>query len=206
MSDFYLEKDSLVAALDFCKCKELPEELKEGDIFVRALIKVQKGNNRHGFCLAVNDGTGKPCIKKTFGSVAQIVKILSIYPLSILDRNYFPVFNKKEEIVMHLVKYGENRDYIERLCSSGLQEDKDKIKSLITRYSIEDQFAEEVRASVCVEREKRAEAAARQLAEEQAKHAEDVLKKENEIKERAKHEEFKRTKRQKTERKTRTKA
>ena len=80
-----LEKETLTAVLQFTGCTELPASLKEGDIYVRAIAKVKKANNHETMCVIVNDGTGKPIIKKDFGSISMIKEIVEIYPLSVLS-------------------------------------------------------------------------------------------------------------------------
>jgi len=202
----YLEKESLLAALEAVKCKDLPPELKDGEIFVRALVRVLKTNNQESYCYAINDGTNTPQIKKSFGTVAQIVRVLSIHPLSVLDKNYIPSFNVRDEVKAYLSRSGENDDYLNRLFDEGTEESKAAIKSLVIKHSIQDQLREELRADYMEMRAKReaeaAERAKREEAEREAKRQE----KEKEIKERAKNEEAKRTKRQAAGRKARTKA
>lgn len=181
-----LENESLIAALEEAKCKDLPPELKDGEIFVRALVRVLKSNNREAYCYAINDGTNNPVIKKSFGSVAQIVRIISIHPLSVLNRNYIPKFNEKNEVRMHLCRAGESNDYLSRLFNENTEENKAKIKALVIKYSIQDQLKDELQADYAQRRAAReAEAAKRAVEAEKAKEAERE-RKEQELKKRIK--------------------
>lgn len=182
----YLEKNSLREALDDNRCAELPPELKDGDIFVRAIVRVLKANNKESMCLAVNDGSGNPLIKKTYGSVASIVKVLDIYPLSILDKNYIPVFRTKEEIIKFLIRCGEDSDYLACLLASDAQEDKDKIKALVIKHCVGDQLSNENMERRAAIREQRQEEEKQRQEEEKQRRAEEIAKKEEELKRRVK--------------------
>lgn len=131
-----LEKETLTAVLQFTGCTELPSALKEGDIYVRAIAKVKKANNHETMCVIVNDGTGKPIIKKDFGSISMIKEIVEIYPLSVLESDSIPDFRSKKNIVSFLVRLGENESYVEKLAASKSDEDKAALKSLVYKYCI----------------------------------------------------------------------
>lgn len=138
-----LEKETLTAVLQFTGCTELPEALKEGDIYVRAIAKVKKANNHETMCVIVNDGTGNPIIKKDFGSISMIKEIVEIYPLSVLESDSIPYFRKKKDIVNFLVNLGENESDVERLASSKEDEDKAALKALVYKHCIKLQIARE---------------------------------------------------------------
>ena len=143
-----LEKETLVAVLQYTKCKELPEPLKEGDIYVRAIAKVKKANNHETMCVIVNNGEGKPIIKKDFGSISMIKEIVEIYPLSVLENESIPDFRKKKDIVSFLVKLGENESHVERLAASKADEDKAALKALVYKHCIKLQMEREKLTSV----------------------------------------------------------
>ena len=143
-----LEKETLVAVLQYTKCKELPEPLKEGDIYVRAIAKVKKANNHETMCVIVNNGEGKPIIKKDFGSISMIKEIVEIYPLSVLENESIPDFRKKKDIVAFLVKLGENESHVEQLAASKADEDKAALKALVYKHCIKLQMKREKLTSV----------------------------------------------------------
>lgn len=138
-----MEKETLTAALQFTGCTELPAALKEGDIYVRAIAKVKKANNHETMCVIVNDGTGKPIIKKDFGSISMIKEIVEIYPLSVLENDSIPDFRKKKDIVSFLVRLGETESHVERLASSKADEDKAALKALVYKHCIKLQIERE---------------------------------------------------------------
>ena len=138
-----LEKETLTAVLQFTGCTELPEALKEGDIYVRAIAKVKKAYNHEAMCVIVNDGTGKPIIKKDFGSISMIKEIVEIYPLSVLESDSIPDFRKKKDIVSFLVRLGETESHVEKLASSKEDEDKSALKALVYKHCIKLQIARE---------------------------------------------------------------
>lgn len=138
-----LEKETLTAVLQFTGCTELPASLKEGDIYVRAIAKVKKANNHETMCVIVNDGTGKPIIKKDFGSISMIKEIVEIYPLSVLESDSIPDFRKKKDIVSFLVRIGETESHVEKLASSKEDEDKAALKALVYKHCIKLQIARE---------------------------------------------------------------
>ena len=138
-----LEKETLTAVLQSTGCTELPAALKEGDIYVRAIAKVKKANNHETMCVIVNDGTGKPIIKKDFGSISMIKEIVEIYPLSVLESDSIPDFRKKKDIVSFLVRLGETESHVENLASSKADEDKAALKALVYKHCIKLQIERE---------------------------------------------------------------
>ena len=147
-----LEKETLTAVLQFTGCTELPAALKEGDIYVRAIAKVKKANNHETMCVIVNDGTGKPIIKKDFGSISMIKEIVEIYPLSVLESDSIPDFRKKKDIVSFLVRLGETESNVEKLASSKADEDKAALKALVYKHCIKLQIARENAKSTAQEK------------------------------------------------------
>ena len=138
-----IEKETITAVLQFTGCTELPSAIKDGDIYVRAIAKVKKANNHETMCVIVNDGTGKPIIKKDFGSISMIKEIVEIYPLSVLESDSIPDFRKKKDIVSFLVRLGETESHVERLASSKEDEDKAALKALVYKHCIKLQIARE---------------------------------------------------------------
>ena len=138
-----IEKETITAVLQFTGCTELPAALKDGDIYVRAIAKVKKANNHETMCVIVNDGTGKPIIKKDFGSISMIKEIVEIYPLSVLESDSIPDFRSKKNIVSFLVNLGENESYVEQLAASKSDEDKAALKALVYKHCIKLQIERE---------------------------------------------------------------
>lgn len=138
-----LEKNSLDEVLSYTKCTELPKPLKKTDVFVRAIALVRKLNNHESYCIVVNDGTGKPVVKKTFGSISVIKEVKEIYPLSLLEASVVPDFRKKQDVIDFLFRCGENRDTVERMFESADADAKAKIKGLVYKYCVDHQLRRE---------------------------------------------------------------
>lgn len=138
-----LEKNSLDEVLSYTKCTELPKPLKKNDVFVRAIALVRKLNNHESYCIVDNDGTGKPVVKKTFGSISVIKEVKEIYPLSLLEASVVPDFRKKQDVIDFLVCCGENRDTVERMFESADADAKAKIKGLVYKYCVDHQLRRE---------------------------------------------------------------
>lgn len=138
-----LEKNSLDEVLSYTKCTELPKPLKKNDVFVRAIALVRKLNNHESYCIVDNDGTGKPVVKKTFGSISVIKEVKEIYPLSLLEASVVPDFRKKQDVIDFLVCCGENRDTVERMFECADADAKAKIKGLVYKYCVDHQLRRE---------------------------------------------------------------
>lgn len=138
-----LEKNSLDEVLSYTKCTELPKPLKKNDVFVRAIALVRKLNNHESYCIVDNDGTGKPVVKKTFGSISVIKEVKEIYPLSLLEASVVPDFRKKQDVIDFLVCCGENRDTVERMFECADADAKAKIKELVYKYCVDHQLRRE---------------------------------------------------------------
>ena len=138
-----LEKNSLDEVLSYTKCTELPKPLRKNDVFVRAIALVRKLNNHESYCIVDNDGTGKPVVKKTFGSISVIKEVKEIYPLSLLEASVVPDFRKKQDVIDFLVCRGENRDIVERMFESADADTKAKIKGLVYKYCVDHQLRRE---------------------------------------------------------------
>lgn len=134
-----IEKNSLNEALGFVHCTELPAPAKPSDIYVLAIAKILKQNNMESYCIVENDGANNPIIKKTFGSMALVEKILEIYPLSVLRKKYLPDFKTKEDMQSFLRNCGTEESTIEKLFSSTSDDAKKAVRKLILRCCIEQQ-------------------------------------------------------------------
>ena len=143
-----IEKETITAVLQFTGCTELPAAIKEGDIYVRAIAKVKKANNHETMCVIVNNGEGKPIIKKDFGSISMIKEIVEIYPLSVLENESIPDFRKKKDIVSFLIRFGEDESHVEKLAASKADEDKAALKALVYKHCITLQMEREKLTSV----------------------------------------------------------
>lgn len=143
--------------LNYLKCAEMPDPLKEGEIFVRAIAKVRKVNGHESYCLVVNNGTNKPLVKKVFGTIRPIKEILEIYPLSVLDTESVPDLRKKKELVLFLVQCGERQKTVEALVSSKEDADKETLKALIIKHCVKQQLYREKNAVVAAQENKMTE-------------------------------------------------
>ena len=81
----------------------LPSELKEGELWVRAIAKVLKRNCSYEYVLIEHqytNGEDSYRITKDFGSMQKVSKLIAIYPYESV--NYVPEFKNKSEIVDYL--------------------------------------------------------------------------------------------------------
>lgn len=138
-----IEKNSLNEVLSYAKCTELPKPLKKNDIYVRAIALVRKLNNRESYCMVVNDGTGKPVVKKTFGSISVIKEVVEIYPLSTLEASVVPDFRKKQDVIDFLFHCGYDKAHITSLFAENSEESKATIKKLVYKACIDHQLKRE---------------------------------------------------------------
>lgn len=138
-----LERETLTQVLTDTGCVELPKPLKEGDVYVRAIVKVLKANNHEAMCIAVNDGSGKPIIKKSYGSVSMIKKVVEIYPLSVLQNGYIPDFRKKQDVENFLVTMGESKNKVQELIATKDDESRMKIKQMVISHCVKRQLETE---------------------------------------------------------------
>lgn len=138
-----LEKETLSQVLTDTGCTDLPSPLKTGDVYIRAIVKVLKANNHEAMCIAVNDGTGKPIIKKSYGSISMIKEVLEIYPLSVLKNGYIPDFRKKQDVENFLVTMGESQNKVQELIAKKDDESRMKIKQMVIFHCVKRQLATE---------------------------------------------------------------
>lgn len=138
-----LEKETLSEALNYVQAACLPEPLKKNKIFVRALVKVRKMNNHEAICYAVNNGSGEPLVKKSFGSISMIKEVVEVYPLSYLEEGVLPDFRKKTDIVEYLKRKGIDEQQATELVMSDDKEKKKEAKRLVISFCIKAQIEQE---------------------------------------------------------------
>lgn len=138
-----LEKETLSEVLNFLKCSELPDPLKKGKVWVRAIAKAKKANNHETMCYVVNNGRGVPLLKRDFGSISMIKDFVEIYPLSYLESGAFPDFRKKDDVIQFLVRHGEDEAEVTELVKSDDKELRDEAKARVISYCIKAQLEQE---------------------------------------------------------------
>lgn len=129
-------EETLIEGLKFAQIPELPEKWDEKNVWVKALAKVRRCNNKVEFVVVKNNGSNKPSIIKSFGTVSAVHEFMEIYPFELLSPVYIPEFRNKAEIINYLVsKFGENqREKLMEMKNSDL-------KSLVRAAAIQDQTA-----------------------------------------------------------------
>lgn len=111
---------SLIEALSYCGVKELPEEDKKENVWIKSIALVSKKDGSQAYVATVKDKEGNPRIIKDFGSIAAISSIDKHYPYLYLDAKDVPQFKTKEkqERIDWLKIYYPERDFSE----AGLKE------------------------------------------------------------------------------------
>lgn len=106
-------RESLLKALSYCSLRELPEEDKGEDIWIKALALVTKYDGNDYFVNLEKDPiTLTNRVKVDFGPSSAIVKYKAIYPYLYLSAEYMPKGNmKKDEKVAYLSKFFPNMDF-----------------------------------------------------------------------------------------------
>lgn len=130
-----IEENSLYEILTELKMSEMPEELpaETENIWVKALVRVQKRDTSINYAIALNNGRGGTSIIKDSGRMSTIVKILNIYPLNYLDKRDIPTFNKQADYVMYLVNNGYNEEECQSLISRKDKDGNDKDAETLER-------------------------------------------------------------------------
>jgi hypothetical protein len=108
------KKESLLAALQYCSLRSLPDVEDGENVWVQALALVAKRDGTTSYVLVEKNGRdGSDKIIKDFGSISMIVKFLEFYPTMYLYPEYVPEFdnNKKESRINYLRKNRGDEDY-----------------------------------------------------------------------------------------------
>lgn len=110
------QKESLLAALQYCSLRTLPDVEDGESVWIQALAKVAKRDGTRSYVLVEKDGRdGSNRILKDFGSISMIAKFEEFYPTMYLYPEYVPEFenNKKESRIHYLRKNRGEEDYSE---------------------------------------------------------------------------------------------
>ena len=110
---------TLGECLNKCGLRSLPDALTNSEQarWINAIVLVSKGGVEE-YCIAKNDGNGKPSITHDFGVCRAITFIKNIYPIERLsDNDIIPRFKNDAEIVQYLCKSKYDRSEIELLLS-----------------------------------------------------------------------------------------
>ena len=107
-----IKERTLVEALSFCGVRELPEELKGKEVWIKAIGLVSKVDGSQSYVYLERGELGASNIKKDFGTLSPIVKIDKIYPYLYLSEDEVPKFSKEEkgEKTSWLVARGYNEE------------------------------------------------------------------------------------------------
>ena len=107
-------EETLIDALSYCSLRELPSPENGVDVWIRAIAKVAKNDGTFAYVyMEKNTETLENKIKKDFGTIGAIVKVLECYPFSYLDSKYMPIFknNSKEERISYLSRVRRDKDF-----------------------------------------------------------------------------------------------
>lgn len=107
-------EESLIDALSYCGLRDLPEPWDRENIWVKTLAKLVKSDGVEYYAYVEKNNEGEDSIKKVFGGVASIVKVLEYYPFSYLKAEFVPVFEDKKDKqarIDYLQKNSYNTDY-----------------------------------------------------------------------------------------------
>ena len=107
-----IKERTLVEALSFCGVRELPEEFKGKEVWIKAIGLVSKVDGGQSYVYLERGELGASNIKKDFGTLSPIVKIDKIYPYLYLSEDEVPKFSKenKGEKTSWLVARGYNEE------------------------------------------------------------------------------------------------
>lgn len=111
----------LLDALKAIGWPDLPQPIGAGykKTWIKAIVKVRKYSGVESYCLAVNDGQGKPRIIRDFGPTAIIAEILSIHPYEeAASHRIIPHFIDDEQRIKYLRKFGHKDAEIAALLST----------------------------------------------------------------------------------------
>lgn len=139
--------DSKTHTLGECLSKtglrDLPKALAEGEnkIWINAIVLVNKGGIEE-YCLANNDGLGKPSIIQDFGVCRAISRIISIHPIECVSGKYMPDLRSNKAIITFLGKNGHNENAIANLLDKDgktdaqIEADKSIVRTYINQAAI----------------------------------------------------------------------
>ena len=107
-----IKERTLVEALSFCGVRELPEEFKGKEVWIKAIGLVSKVDGSQSYVYLERGELGASNIKKDFGTLSPIVKIDKIYPYLYLSEDEVPKFSKenKGEKTSWLIARGYNEE------------------------------------------------------------------------------------------------
>ena len=107
-----IKERTLVEAISFCGVRELPEEFKGKEVWIKAIGLVSKVDGSQSYVYLERGELGASNIKKDFGTLSPIVKIDKIYPYLYLSEDEVPKFSKenKGEKTSWLVARGYNEE------------------------------------------------------------------------------------------------
>lgn len=138
--------NGLLDALKAIGWPDLPKPIGAGydKTWIKAIVKVRKYSGVESYCLAVNDGQGKPRIVRDFGPTAIIAEILSIHPYEeTASQRIIPRFTNDEQIVKYLHKFGHKDAVIAALLSTEnktseqIEADRAQVNDLIEQAALQ---------------------------------------------------------------------
>lgn len=138
------KEETLQLALQKTGLRALPKAISANDtrVWINAIVLVQK-MGMETYCLAQNNGDGKPSITQDFGPCYAISEILSIHPIEVIDRRFTPNLRSDKAIVAFLSKNGYDEALITAMLDKSAHNtpeeakaDREKVKQFVMQVAI----------------------------------------------------------------------
>lgn len=130
------KEEDRMKALEYAGITSLPRALtdKTRRIWVDAIIEVQKADTSTSYAYGYNRINSTPRYEKVWGSCSSIRRILNIYPVHYLEKDYIIEFKSMED--MRNIVANQYCKTVESLAKYS----DDEIKALAYNYAIECQI------------------------------------------------------------------
>lgn len=135
---------TLQEALQDAGMTDLPKEWtpESNSTWISAIVLCTKVGGQQEYVRCVNDGNGKPTVKKDYGRSAAILRYDRIFPTATLDKRFMPDLRSDKAIITFLDKAGYKPAVIEALLSKDgktpeqAKADRNTVKEYVTKAAI----------------------------------------------------------------------
>lgn len=140
-----VKQETLQRALEKTGLRELPKQIAADStqIWITAIVMVEKAGGLQSYCLATNDGDGGVAITHDFGPSIAITKILSVYPVETLDKRFRPDLRSDKQVIIFLGKHGYDEATVAKMLdkashetAESLAEDRRKVRAMVNKVAI----------------------------------------------------------------------
>lgn len=142
-----IKDETLQGCLQKVGLPSLPDAIasdgSDGKTFLKAIVLVKRINGQESYCIARNDGYGKPEVIQDFGPYLPIHSIVSIHPVVALDKKVIPDLQSDEDIITYLCKSLYNEADIRALLDKGnktpeqIKKDRAMVNGYIRKAAID---------------------------------------------------------------------